>query len=185
MVTIKDLAFSYGKKEVLRGVDLELPVGQIHGILGMNGAGKTTLFHLLYQRLVPTAGDCRWQHRALLPEHIAFQETEHYFYPYLKGREYLELLSQSNPDFSIDRWNDIFELPLDQLIDGYSTGMRKKLAFIGVLSLDRPILLLDEVAAHLDATRRAPPLPIGYIFYATAVSSNPIPAKVFRIWSEN
>ena len=124
MVTIKDLAFSYGKKEVLRGVDLELPVGQIHGILGMNGAGKTTLFHLLYQRLVPTAGDCRWQHRALLPEHIAFQETEHYFYPYLKGREYLELLSQSNPDFSIDRWNDIFELPLDQLIDGYSTGMR-------------------------------------------------------------
>src|SRR5690606_16503530 len=73
-----------------------------------------------------------------------FLETEYFFYSYMKGREYLELLSAKNDHFDIEKWNGIFELPLHELIDTYSTGMKKKLAFLGVLALDRPVLILDE-----------------------------------------
>ncbi len=144
MVEINNVCFSYGAKTVLKGVDLQMAPGEIHGILGMNGAGKTTLFNLIYNRMVPESGFCQWQQSPLQSQHIAFLETHNYFYPYLKGREYLELIAKANPDFSIAKWNELFDLPLENLIDGYSTGMKKKLAFLGILSMDRPILLLDE-----------------------------------------
>ena len=144
MVEINELYFSYGQQEVLRGLSLQMNTGQIHGILGMNGAGKTTLFNILYRRLHPESGSYSFQQKALLPQHIAFQETQSYFYPFLKGREYLDLVALRHPEFDKDAWNELFELPLDQLIDGYSTGMRKKLAFLGIIAMDRPILLLDE-----------------------------------------
>lgn len=141
---ISNLRFSYGQQEVLRGVELDMKTGEIHGILGMNGAGKTTLFNNLYTRLRPETGTCQWGGEALTTQMIAFLETHSYFYPYLKGREYLQLIAQNQPNFPIDQWNEIFELPLDKLVDGYSTGMKKKLAFLGMLAQDRPILLLDE-----------------------------------------
>lgn len=143
-LTISNLRFSYGQQEVLRGVDLEMNAGEIHGILGMNGAGKTTLFNNLYARLRPELGTCQWGGAALTTSMIAFLETHNYFYPYLKGREYLQLIAQNQPNFAIDQWNQIFELPLNKLVDDYSTGMKKKLAFLGMLAQDRPILLLDE-----------------------------------------
>ena len=144
MLAINDLHFSYASQKVLQGLSLQMPAGQIHGILGMNGAGKTTLFNVLYNRLVPEQGSFHFNEIPLLPQSIAYQETQSYFYPYLKGREYLELIARTKPDFVIEKWNGLFELPLESLIDGYSTGMKKKLAFLGVLAMDRPILLLDE-----------------------------------------
>ena len=56
----------------------------------------------------------------------------------------MDLLSGTDNQFDIEKWNKIFDLPLDDLIDTYSTGMKKKLAFLGVMALDRPILILDE-----------------------------------------
>jgi ABC-2 type transport system ATP-binding protein len=44
----------------------------------------------------------------------------------------------------VEGWNRLFALPLDRLVDHYSTGMRKKLAFLGVVCLDRPVVILDE-----------------------------------------
>ena len=143
MVSIHDLYFSYGQHEVLKGLSLDLQPGRIHGVLGKNGAGKTTLFNICYRRLPPEKGRCTFAGQVLGPRHVAFLETQNYFYPYLKGREYLELLSL-NTDFDIAEWNKLFELPLEQLIDAYSTGMKKKLAFLGIMALDRPVVLLDE-----------------------------------------
>lgn len=141
---IKNLHFAYGQQEVLKGINLQMDTGEIHGILGMNGAGKTTLFNNLYRRLRPEAGEILWGDQAIRTEDIAYLETQSYFYPYLKGKEYLQLIAQGQLRFDIEAWNKIFELPLNQLIDGYSTGMKKKLSFLGILALDRPILLLDE-----------------------------------------
>jgi len=141
---LSNIHFSYGKEETLKGLSLSMPAGQIHGVLGRNGAGKTTLFNILYSRLHASEGTCTWQGNSLTFEHIAFQETRSYFYPYLTGREYLQLLTQSNPDFAIDQWNRVFNLPLDRFVEDYSTGMKKKLAFLGTLAMDRPIMLLDE-----------------------------------------
>ncbi|MBL7798244.1 MAG: ATP-binding cassette domain-containing protein [Saprospiraceae bacterium] len=142
MLTIHQPTYSYGKNQVLKNLSMNVPEGEIHGILGRNGAGKTTLFRLIANWLPAPAGAITWQGAPVQKRQTAYLETAPYFYPYLKGVEYLRLI-RDEPQ-QIETWNKLFDLPLDDLIDGYSTGMQKKLAFIGVLLQDRPILILDE-----------------------------------------
>ena len=142
MLEINQLNFSYGEKTVLQNLDLQVAPGEIHGILGANGAGKTTLFRLLAGWLKPKGGSIRWEGQAIGPRQTSFLETDPYFYPYLKGVEYLRLIRDA-PE-RIQQWNQLFDLPLDELTDDYSTGMQKKLAFLGVLLQERPVLILDE-----------------------------------------
>ena len=144
MLTINDLHFSYAEKEVLKGLNLNAEVGTIHGILGMNGSGKTTLFKTIYGFNTKESGECLFNEKPVSKRDIAFLETSNFFYSYMKGQEYLELCALQNPDFNIENWNQLFQLPLNNLVETYSTGMKKKLAFLGIIALNRPILILDE-----------------------------------------
>jgi branched-chain amino acid transport system ATP-binding protein len=54
---LKDLRKSFGKSEIIRGVNLDIPVGERLAIIGPNGAGKSTLFNLISGRFAPTSGD--------------------------------------------------------------------------------------------------------------------------------
>ena len=54
---LKDLRKSFGKTEIIRGVNLAVPPGERVGIIGPNGAGKSTLFNLISGRFEPTSGD--------------------------------------------------------------------------------------------------------------------------------
>jgi len=144
MLKIENLSVSYGEHLVLDRLNLNFAANEIHGVLGMNGAGKTTLFNAMYGFLPRETGECLLNEEVLINKNIAFLETRNYFYPFMNGREYLQLLALSNPDFDIDEWNALFELPLNRLIDQYSTGMKKKLAFLGILALNRPVIILDE-----------------------------------------
>src|SRR5262245_48829536 len=56
-VVLRDLRREYAGREVVRGVSLEIPAGEIFGLLGPNGAGKTTLLSMISTRLHPTSGD--------------------------------------------------------------------------------------------------------------------------------
>lgn len=142
MVEIEDVFFKINSKEIINGVKFSIGKGIITGVLGKNGAGKTTLFRLIFGFYKPFKGNIHFNNRPLKKEDISFLETEQYFYPYMRGIEYLKLIN--NNFTQIDQWNEIFNLPLNELVDNYSTGMKKKLAFIGILLQDRPILLLDE-----------------------------------------
>jgi len=53
---LENVRKSFGHTEIIRGVSLEVPVGQRHAIIGPNGAGKTTLFNLISGRFPPTSG---------------------------------------------------------------------------------------------------------------------------------
>ena len=144
MLEIKNLEASYGKNKVLHDVNLTCEAGMIHGVLGINGAGKTTLFKTIFGFKKPDSGTVIFQNRIIKNQDIGFMETSCYFYPLMTGMEYLKLLGIENKDFSIEKWNELFELPLHEYVENYSTGMKKKLAFIGVMAMDRPILILDE-----------------------------------------
>lgn len=147
---IQQLSVSFGNKTVLRDLELHIEKGSIAGILGMNGAGKTTFFNTLFGFKKPGKGQCLWEGNPLSSASIAYLETNPYFMPYTTGREYLQICSVYNPDFPIAQWNSIFQLPLDQFADTYSTGMKKKLALMGVIALNRPLMLLDEPFNGLD-----------------------------------
>ncbi len=54
---LKDLRKSFGKTEIIRGINIGIPAGERVGIIGPNGAGKSTLFNLISGRFEPTSGD--------------------------------------------------------------------------------------------------------------------------------
>lgn len=150
MIQLSDIQLDYGQHQVLKGLSLELPKGTIQGIAGLNGSGKTTLLNVLYGKLKPQHGTLLYKGFALQRTDIAYLETHNYFYSRITGEEYLKLFKAANPQFDYPMWNKLFGLPLDQLIDAYSTGMKKKLAFMGIISLQRPILMVDEPFNGLD-----------------------------------
>jgi ABC-type multidrug transport system ATPase subunit len=57
VLDIRDVHARYGKREVLRGVTLQVRTGQWFCLLGPNGVGKSTLLHCVAARLQPSAGD--------------------------------------------------------------------------------------------------------------------------------
>ena len=59
LVEITDLAFSYGARAVLRGVNLTIPRGSVVGIMGASGSGKTTLMRLIGGQLKPARGEVK------------------------------------------------------------------------------------------------------------------------------
>ncbi len=139
---IQDLSFNYkNKAPILQSLQLAIPKGEKHGILGVNGAGKTTLFRLITGWL-PVQGKLQWEGRSIQKDDVAFLEAEPYFYPYMTGLEYLRFIRDDRP--KIAYWNELFNLPLDQYAEEYSTGMKKKLAFIATLLPERPLMILDE-----------------------------------------
>jgi len=149
MIIIKDLTVSYEKpKKVINGLSLSLGEDTIHGIVGLNGSGKTTLLNTLYGLKKPDAGEIRRDGSPLTKKQMSYLVTENFFYSNITGREYLGLFK--NQAFDEDKWNQLFLLPLDQIIDGYSTGMKKKLALLGILKQDKLIMILDEPFNGLD-----------------------------------
>ncbi|MGG5207313.1 ATP-binding cassette domain-containing protein [Chryseobacterium sp. MIQD13] len=142
MLEIKNLQVEFKNQKVLNGVDLSIEEGNIVGILGKNGAGKTTLFDSLYQS-IRFSGDVNWQNRSLKRSSVSYLETENYFYPYITGEEYLSyFLDKKEIDFR--EFTEKFNLPLQKYVQYYSSGMKKKLALIGMLMLDKPVNILDE-----------------------------------------
>lgn len=151
MLTIRNLQVEYKKEfPVLKGIDLSMESGKIHGLVGLNGAGKTTLLNTLYSFIRPSAGSVSYNDRSLKRLDIAYLEAENYFYPYMTGREYLDLFPAGKNGFKTDNWQQLFHIPLDDITENYSTGMRKKLALLAVLKLDKPIVVLDEPFNGLD-----------------------------------
>jgi len=149
MITIKDLTVSYEKpQKVINGLSLSLGEDTIHGIVGLNGSGKTTLLNTLYGLKKPDAGEIRRDGSPLTKKQMSYLVTENFFYSNITGREYLGLFI--NQAFDEDKWNQLILLPLDQIIDGYSTGMKKKLALLGILKQDKLIMILDEPFNGLD-----------------------------------
>lgn len=142
MLEIKNLKVKFKNQNVLNGVDLALEEGCIVGILGKNGAGKTTLFDSLYQNN-KFSGSISWNSGPLKRSSVSYLETENYFYPYITGEEYLSYFAREK---KIDgkELTDKFNLPLKKYVQYYSSGMKKKLALIGMLMLDKPVNILDE-----------------------------------------
>ena len=150
MLQIKNLHVAYGEKKVLQGLDFTANVGEIAGIVGLNGSGKTTLLNTIYGEIKSRDGEVSFGNQAIVPTSIAYLKTQNFFYQRITGAEYLDLFRMQHPNFNVEEWNAVFRLPLEKWVDSYSTGMKKKLAFMGILSLNRDVIILDEPFNGLD-----------------------------------
>ncbi|MDN3693659.1 ATP-binding cassette domain-containing protein [Chryseobacterium tructae] len=142
MLEIKNVKVEFKNQKVLNDLNLSIEEGCILGILGKNGAGKTTLFESVYQSL-PFSGSITWKNKPLQRKQISYLETENYFYPYITGEEYLSYFSPQK-EGEIKEIIEKFNLPLKKYVQYYSSGMKKKLALVGMLMLNKPINILDE-----------------------------------------
>jgi len=149
MIRIKNLSKQFGKKVVLNNLSIEFERGKICGIIGENGAGKTTLFRCI-AGLESFDGEIVSQ-LSPLKDHLGYLTAEPFFFSMITGEEYIRLLCNArNKKLPELDNNNIFDLPLNQYISTYSTGMRKKLALLAVLLQGNDILILDEPFNGID-----------------------------------
>ncbi len=143
MIILEDISKSYGNHQVLKGIQMSFEPGKIYGVVGENGAGKTTLFKCI-AGLEMHDGTIKSPYPSL-KNHLGFLQTDPYFFEKLTGREYIRLLcnARKTPVKDLDEQN-IFDLPLDQYASTYSTGMKKKLALLGILLQQNDFFILDE-----------------------------------------
>lgn len=143
MLQIKNLNKSYGKKQVLKSVTLDLEKGKVYGIVGKNGAGKTTLFRCIAS--LETYNGLIESEFKPLKNHLGLLFTNPYFFSKITGKEYIQLLLQGRKVVcnSIEDKN-IFDLPLNEYAETYSTGMKKKLALTAILLQENKVFVLDE-----------------------------------------
>jgi len=143
MITIKNLSKSYGKNNILKGINLSFEKGNIYGVVGKNGSGKTTLFNCIAG--IGTYDGSIDSEFEDLKNHVGLLETNPVFLSRITGWEYLKLLCAarkvSTENFETQ---NIFELPLEQYAETYSTGMKKKLAFMAILLQKNDVFILDE-----------------------------------------
>ena len=151
---IESLTVLRGGRRVLDACTLTLPPGQVHAVVGHNGAGKTTLFETLFGFLAPQSGHVRLGARALPQSDVAYLPTALELYHGLTGREVLVLFGRGPLGADALRQATALDVPVDDVIDSYSYGTRRKLSLVGVLSLRRPVLLLDEPFEGLDVVSR-------------------------------
>ena len=142
MISILNLSKSYGGNIVLHGVNINLDKGNIYGLVGENGAGKTTLFQCI-AGLETYEGEINSEYSSL-KDAIGYLETNPTMMTHITGWEYLKLLCIAK-DIKEDSFEDqnIFELPLEKYASTYSTGMKKKLALMGLLLRKNEIYILD------------------------------------------
>ena len=149
MLTINNLSVAYGSKTVISDLNISMDNGKVYGIMGYNGAGKTTLLNAIFG--IPNPSKCILYNGFVLNRsNIAYLDTEIFFYSNITGRDYLSIFKEKNSLFDFETLSAIFNIPLDQVVDSYSTGMKKKLAIVGILSMNKQIIMLDEPYNGLD-----------------------------------
>ena len=163
MIQARGLVKAYAAVTAVKGIDLDARPGEIFGFLGPNGAGKTTTIKLLVGLLQPTAGTVAIDGVDLAAEPIrakqrlGFIPDRPYIYNKLTGREFLRFIAglyRMDGDWP-HRMEDLlrlFEIADwgDELVEGYSHGMRQRLIFCAAF-LHRPkALIVDEPMVGLD-----------------------------------
>jgi ABC-2 type transport system ATP-binding protein len=147
----------------LRDIDLDLPEGQVMGLVGVNGAGKSTLLRLLTGLAAPDAGHVTVLGNRL-PEgqvaakrDIGFASEDMRLYRGQTLRWHMDLIAHIYPGWSEDYAAELikrFELTPQQILGGFSHGQRVKALLLLCLARRPRLLLLDEPTTGLDPVAR-------------------------------
>ena len=152
--------FSYGKKEILNQIDLELPSSQIIGLVAPNGVGKSTLIQILSGHLRNNGISVCYQGKnyttdtLFMRQHIVKMPDQSELYDELNGIEHLNFYASMWKVASGTVQTVIEQLKMEdyihQKVGGYSLGMRQRLCFALVLVTKADYMLVDEVMNGLD-----------------------------------
>jgi ABC-2 type transport system ATP-binding protein len=163
-IAVHALYKSFGAKEAVTGIDLEIAAGSLAGLVGPNGAGKTTTLSMMTGLLRPDGGQILingldvWADPRAVKAIIGVVPAEARLFDRLSGEELLEYagrlhsLPASEARSRAAQLLDVLDLADDarRLVADYSTGMRKKVALGCALIHNPAVLFLDEPLEGVD-----------------------------------
>ena len=166
-LSVVDVARYFGRRKALSNVSFTCDAGEIVGLLGPNGAGKSTLLNILATLLSPSKGTVAYGDRtatdagAGVRASIGLLGHDLFLYPELTARENLTFFGQlyGLPDVRAVVAHALEQSGLsaraDDLVSGFSRGMRQRVALERALLHDPKLILLDEPFTGLDQASAA------------------------------
>lgn len=161
-VVARDVSRHYGRRRALSRVSITCRAGEVLGLLGPNGAGKSTLLSILATLLAPSSGDVRYGSMTAaaagpaLRARLGFLSHDLHLYPELTAAENLRFFARLYGLGDVERRvaGALDRAGLgsrrDDVVSGFSRGMRQRLALERALLHDPRLLLLDEPFTGLD-----------------------------------
>lgn len=168
MISIENLFKSFGKNEVLSGVNLEIPTGQVVAIIGPSGSGKSTLLRCVNLLEKPTSGeiwvdeDCVTDPKcniAKVREHVGMVFQHFHLFPHKTVKENityapLKVRGISRQEASAKADELLAKVGLADKADAYpsrlSGGQKQRAAIARTLAMEPKVLLFDEPTSALD-----------------------------------
>jgi ABC-2 type transport system ATP-binding protein len=162
-IELRGIVKSYGKKQVLTGLDLAVPKGSVLGLLGTNGVGKTTLIKCALGLIRPQQGEARllgedsWNLSAEAKARIGYVPQVVNLYPWMKVRHLIEYTAAFYPNWNYElvaKLSKEWDIPRKDRTGALSVGQLQKVAILLALGHEPELLILDEPAASLDPLAR-------------------------------
>jgi len=167
LVRLENVHFSYGRTEVLHGIDMDVPAGMITGLLGPSGHGKTTLVNLVVGALVATSGRIQVLGETAPPRKmktsIGYMPQSDALYEDLTARQNLRFfgalygMSRRDLDAAIPKVLDTVSLNVAndrRTVSAFSGGMKRRLSLAIAMVHSPRLLILDEPTVGLDPVHR-------------------------------
>lgn len=163
MIKVRNLGFSYGSKEVLKNISMDIAGGSVYGLLGENGVGKTTLLTLLCGLKKPKEGTIDVDGRTPYgrkPDLLADQ----YWLPdevspvSCSAMEFAKRTGCFREKFDIEKFRtvmDEFEVEVMQRMNVMSAGQLKKTYICFALACNVRYYYMDEPTNGLDIPSKA------------------------------
>jgi ABC-2 type transport system ATP-binding protein len=166
MLEVRELVKRFHGITVVDRVSFVVRPGEVVGYLGPNGSGKTTTARMITGLTEPSGGAVLFDGSDINADPIAFRRRlgyvpeEPHLYPFLSGREHLELIARLRelPEALVTKkiaaLLELFVLSdaAEQAISSYSKGMKQKVLIIAALLHDPDLVVLDEPDSGLDVT---------------------------------
>lgn len=153
----------YGRKLALDGMDLRIPRGRIHAVVGANGAGKSTLFRILLGFLPQTSGQARIlgrDSRALTPAdrgRIGFVNEEHTLPGWMRVGAVVAMQRHQYPSWRQEAFDEVighYHVLMEQKVGQLSRGERAGFNLALALAQSPELLVLDEPTLGLDVVAK-------------------------------
>ncbi|MGN0340801.1 MAG: ABC transporter ATP-binding protein [Lachnospira sp.] len=160
IVQISGLNKSYGYKQVIKDMNLNLEGGKIIGLLGPNGSGKSTLIKILGGVLKPDSGNVTIDGKQIgidTKRIVSYLPERTYLSPSMKVREAISMFADFYEDFRTERAEEMLNrlnINLNDTIKSLSKGTREKVQLVLVMSRDALVYLLDEPMGGVDPAAR-------------------------------
>lgn len=172
-IDTQDIRLSYGAKEILKGVSINVPCKQFVGVIGPNGSGKSTMLKCIYRVLKPTGGCISLNGEDL--EGISYRESakkmavlaQHNYYNFEFSVREVVLMGRAPHKRTMERDNakdyEIVDEALktvgmydfiDRDFSTLSGGEQQRVILARALAQQTPCLILDEPTNHLDITHQ-------------------------------